>query len=69
MVEVVDTEDSFLMESTITAEELPPSLVRLDTLWSWDLASETESRTREMAMSGTEGRKEEPEQSIMPSTP
>ena len=64
---MVDTEDSFLMEST--AEELPPSLLRLDTLWSWDLPSETESRTREMEMSGTEGRKEEPEQSIMPSTP
>ena len=69
MVEVVDTEDSFLMESTTTAEELPPSLVRLDTLWSWDLPTETESLTREMEMSGTEGLIEEPEQSIMPSTP
>ena len=51
MVEVVDTEDSFLMEFTITG--LATSPVRLgamteDFLWSLELPADTESPTREM---------------------
>ena len=56
-VEEADTDESFLMESTMTAvEELSISLVVLPPLWSWEAG---ESDTRDTEMSGMEGRTEE----------